>query len=126
MQHDPRAHLADVLDAAARIDRFTEGVEFDGYTADDMRQSAVERQLEIIGEALNRLRRDSPELTERIADVPRIVGLRNVIAHGYDIVDHEAVWDAIRLDLPGLVAAVSALLAELDAAHADSDALPGP
>ena len=71
--------------------------------------------LEIVGEALNRLHRDDPGLTARIPDVRRVIGFRNVLVHGYYIVDHEAVWEAITLELPGLVATVSALLTELDA-----------
>lgn len=115
MQHDPRAHLADVLEASELIGRFTRGVEFDGYRIDAMMQSAVERQLEIVGEALNRLAREAPELAERIPDIRRIVGFRNILAHGYDIVDERAVWTAVTADLPGLAATVAALLAELEA-----------
>ncbi len=77
-----------------------------------MMRSAVERQLGIIGEALNRLARVDPELAGRIPDIGRIVGFRNVLAHGYDVVDDEVVWTAIMLDVPELAAAVAALLAE--------------
>ena len=68
-----------------------------------------------MGEALNRLSREDPELAARIPDIARIVGFRNVLAHGYDIVDDEVVWDAITTDLPELAASVEALLAEVDA-----------
>jgi len=73
------------------------------------------RKLEIVGEALNRLSRDHPELAARIPDIARIIGFRNVLAHGYDVVDDEVVWDAITSDLPELAAKVAALLDELEA-----------
>jgi uncharacterized protein with HEPN domain len=75
----------------------------------------VERKLEIIGEALSRLSREEPGLAERIPDVARIVGFRNVLGHGYDVVDDEVVWDAITTDLPELTARIGAMLDELDA-----------
>jgi uncharacterized protein with HEPN domain len=80
-----------------------------------MLRSAVERQFEIVGEALNRLTRDDPNVAARIPDdVSRIVGFRNVLAHGYDIVDDDAVWSAITVDLPTLAERASSLLAELE------------
>jgi uncharacterized protein with HEPN domain len=51
----------------------------------------------------------------RIPDLARIVGFRNVLAHGYEIVDDAVVWDAATTDLPTLAACVEGLLAELDA-----------
>lgn len=114
MQHDPRAHLADVIEAAESIRAFTAGVSFERYRVDDLVQSAVERQFEIIGEALNRLRRDDPAVAARVPDVDRIVGFRNVLIHGYDIVDHEAVWDAITKELPTLLESARIVLRDLD------------
>ena len=112
MARDARVHLADVLEAADLIARFTAAADLASYRADAMMRSAVERQLEIVGEALNRLTREDPELADRIPDIRRIVGFRNVLAHGYDVVEDEIVWDAITLDLPALAAAVVVLLAE--------------
>jgi uncharacterized protein with HEPN domain len=67
-----------------------------------MRQ-AVERNLEIIGEALMRLRDVDPETAGSISDVHRIIGLRNRLAHGYeDEIDDELVWIAVRESLPTL------------------------
>ena len=64
------------------------------YASDELRKSAVERQLEIIGEALNRLRKADPEVAQRIPDISRIVGLRNILAHGLPI--HSTRWPCIR------------------------------
>jgi uncharacterized protein with HEPN domain len=115
MPRDPRALLADALDAARSIEHFRRDLDLDGFRADDLVRAAVERKLEIVGEALNRLSREEPELAQRIPDIGRIVGFRNVLAHGYDVVDDEIVWDAITIDLPELTTRVEAMLAELDA-----------
>ena len=102
MPRDPRTLLADVLDATRAIERFRRDLDLDDYRANDLVRAAVERKLEIVGEALNRLSREPPEVAERIPDVARIVGFRNVLAHGYDVVDDEVVWDAVTTDLPEL------------------------
>jgi uncharacterized protein with HEPN domain len=66
MQHDPRAWLWDVQQAAERIADFVRGRSFADYLADAMMRAAVERQFEIIGEALNRLSREAAELAALI------------------------------------------------------------
>jgi len=115
MLRDPRALLADALDAARSIERFRQDLDLEGFRADELVRAAVERKLEVVGEALNRLSREDPELAAGIPDIGRVIGFRNVLAHGYDIVDDEVVWDAITTDLPELAARVEAILAELDA-----------
>ncbi len=115
MRRDPRALLADVLAAARSIERFRQGIDLDGFRANELVRAGVERKLEIVGEALNRLSREFPDLAPRIPDIARIVSFRNVLAHGYDVVDDEVVWDAITTDLPELTAKVEAMLEELEA-----------
>ena len=115
MRRDPRALLADVLAAARSIERFRQGIDLDGFRANELVRAGVERKLEIVGEALNRLSREFPDLAPRIPDIGRIVSFRNVLAHGYDVVDDEVVWDAIATDLPELTAKVEAMLEELEA-----------
>jgi uncharacterized protein with HEPN domain len=66
MARDPRALLADILDAARAIERFRHGLDLDGYRDDELVRAAVERKLGIVGEALNRLSREDPELANRI------------------------------------------------------------
>ena len=76
-------------------------------------QSAVERQLEIIGEALNRLRKADPEVAQRIPDISRIIGLRNILANGYAVVDDAVVWSAVSERMPALLTVVEDLLDEI-------------
>ena len=82
------------------------------YLADDLLHSAVERQFEIIGEALARLRRLDPPLAERIPAASAAIAMRNHLIHGYDVVLGRTVWSTISEDLPSLVDTLSALLRE--------------
>jgi uncharacterized protein with HEPN domain len=106
--------LWDAREAAAAITQFIAGRSWQDYQADFMLRSAVERQFEILGEALNRLRATSPDLAARIPDLRHAVGLRNLLIHGYAAVDDSSVWRIANEDLPALAAAVRALLQELD------------
>lgn len=106
MPRDPRAYLWDVLDAIRNVERFVHGQSIESFTQDVLVQSAVERQLEIIGEALNQLARVAPEVAAQIPELRRIVGLRNLLIHGYAVVNHELVWQAIHQKLPDLQVAV--------------------
>ena len=74
MQPESAAFLWDVPAAGMRITTFADGLTAASYVADALRKSAVERQLEIIGEALNRLRKADPEVAQRIPDISRIIG----------------------------------------------------
>jgi len=94
--------LYDIEQAVALILEFTAGREFEDYAASALLRSAVERQFEIIGEALNRLKRIDEETIEKITDHQRIIGFRNILAHGYDVVSDEIVWDIVRNRLPVL------------------------
>jgi uncharacterized protein with HEPN domain len=68
---------------------------FGDFQGDRALQLIVEREFEIIGEALTRLRRDHPTFAGRIKDVDKIIGLRNVLAHGYDVLEYEILWDVV-------------------------------
>lgn len=76
-----------------------------------MLRSAVERQFEIIGEALNHAELEQPELTTLIPDLRRIVGLRNRIIHGYDSVDDQLLWQTVQAHVPSLAQQLEQLLA---------------
>jgi uncharacterized protein with HEPN domain len=73
-------------------------------------QRAVEREFEIIGEALNRLDRLDPLTSACISELRRIVGFRNRIIHGYDTVDDAVVWGIVEKHLPSLMREVAASL----------------
>ena len=81
--------------------------------ADVKLRSATERQLEIVGEALNNQSREAPELASRIPDARRVIAMRNVLVHAYRNIDNDPVWQTIQVDLPGLRIEAAALLTEL-------------
>ena len=95
MPHDPAKLFEDVLRAIEEIEAFCQGKSFSDFQKDRGLQLIIERELEIIGEALARLRRDHPDAADRIQDIDKIIGLRNVLAHGYDILEHEILWDVV-------------------------------
>jgi len=76
-----------------------------------MLRSAVERQFSIIGEALSRLDKDSPDVAAAIPDHGRIIAFRNILIHGYAAVDDRIVWGVIENHLASLRNAVDAQLA---------------
>ena len=100
MQHDPRKLAEDVLRCIEELETFCRGKTFHDFQEDRGLQLIVERELEIIGEALARLRREHPALAGQIPDIRKIVGLRNVLAHGYDILEHEILWDIVVNKIP--------------------------
>lgn len=109
MKDEIRKFLFDVLLASEDIIGFTEGLDFSSYLKNKMVQKAVEREFEIIGEALNRIKKAEPELLEHVSEYHRIIGFRNILAHGYDIIDEKLVWDAINKHIPVLVKEIKRL-----------------
>ncbi len=110
MQPDSPKYLEDIRDAAAFVLEETRESNLQHYLENRLLRQAVERNFEIIGEALNRLRRADPATADQIGETPRIVAFRNILAHGYDTIDHEIVWHLIRQDLPDLLLTVENLL----------------
>jgi uncharacterized protein with HEPN domain len=105
-------YLYDIQQAAALVVDFTAGKQLDAYLADPMLRAAVERQLEIIGEALTQLGRVDSQLLARITDHKRIIAFRNILAHGYFEIDHEIVWGTVQSKLAVLRDEIESLLNE--------------
>ena len=112
MRRDPKAYLWDAREAIDAIAAFTRGRTEEEFRQDLMLRSAVERQFEIVGEALSQLARRDQALANQIPDLPEIVGLRNILIHGYANVDSSRVWRVIHESLPALREAVDGLLGE--------------
>lgn len=107
-----RAYLWDAHEAADAILGFVAGVDLDSYASTPLLHSAVELKFEIIGEALNQLSNTDPGLAARVPGLPQIVAFRNLLIHGYAVVDHPRVWRVIQESLPGLRAALASQLDE--------------
>jgi len=110
MNDETRKNLIDILQAAEEIENFVSGIKFETYQATPVIKRAVERNFEIIGEAINRIRNIDSEILEKISEHQRIIGFRNVLIHGYDIVDETIVWQAVTKHLPILVREVKEIL----------------
>lgn len=102
-------YLRHVLDAIAQIEVYVAGVRRDAFEADRMRQDAVVRQLEIIGEACRRV---SPGFRATHEAVPwrAIIGMRNRIAHDYLGIDLDVIWETVQHDVPTLKQRLHAIL----------------
>jgi uncharacterized protein with HEPN domain len=112
MRLEARKYLFDIQQAADKIARFCKGRRFEDYQGDELLRSAVERQFEIMGEALTQLARHDPDVAERIKDYRKIIAFRNILIHAYATVDDRIVWGVVEGDLPELRASLAALLPE--------------
>lgn len=101
--------LEDMLDAITNIEAFTAGMDADAFKADIKTQAAVERCLEIIGEAANQLHQDFYPQHAQI-QWHRVISLRNRIIHAYFDVNKDIVWNIVTLYLPGLKKDILGLL----------------
>jgi len=110
MRLETKKHLEDVRQAAELIRQFASDRTLDEYRENAMLRSAVERQFEIIGEALNRLKREEPGLLSRIPDHRKIIAFRNILIHGYDVIEDDVVWDVATAHLPPLLVQVTEML----------------
>ena len=110
MRPESRKYVWDALQAADRIARFTDGRSLETYQTDDLVRSAVERQFEIIGEALSQFRSVDPDAAAGVPELVRIIAFRNILIHGYASVDDRLVWGVVEAKLPSLRAALGELL----------------
>ncbi len=112
MDNQAKKLLFDVLASGRSIREWSKGRSFSDYMGDRQFRRAVEREFEIIGEALNRLTRADPATASRVESLDRIVGFRNRIIHGYDTVDDATVWGIVEGHLPRLIEEAEGLLRE--------------
>ncbi len=97
---DARTFLFDIQRACQLIAQFTLGTTLPKYAADLKTRSAVERQLEIIGEALGQMLRLFPEMEYQLPEAPRIIAFRNRLIHGYASVSNQVVWESWKAIYP--------------------------
>lgn len=100
------AYVADMLDATSELIGFVQGLTLDQFLADRLRCLAVEKLFINLGEAARRVDAADAVL---IQGVPwsRIIGLRNILAHGYEQIEHEVLYKTITVELPSLVDALA-------------------
>lgn len=101
--------VQDIWNAAQEILGFTTGMDQASLTADRRTQAAVLYNIVVIGEAANRL---SNDFRTQHSTVPwkDIIGMRNILAHQYEKVDADVVWNVVHRDIPDLMAMIAPLL----------------
>jgi uncharacterized protein with HEPN domain len=112
MRLETKKLLYDIKQAAESVSSFVSGKSYADYESDALLRSGVERQFEIMGEAINRLSKIDPDVTNQITDYQKIISFRNILIHGYADIDNRLVWNIIEKKLPHLLKEVSDLSAE--------------
>lgn len=112
MRPEAGAPLWDAAEAARLVHEFVGNKTETEFTSDLVIRSAIERQLEILGEALNRLRRVDADTAALIPELDKIIGMRNIIAHEYGYIDYEIVWRAATARMPVLIPVLNDLVDE--------------
>lgn len=107
-------HLDDAAHAAQLALNFLAGRSFDDYRGDILLRSAVERQVEIVGEACRRALEDEPALRSSLPEAALAVAMRNRIAHGYDTVDDGIVFQTVTRRFAALLDGLRRALRAID------------
>jgi len=113
--------LEDVQDCASFVIGAAEGKDLSDYQGDRLLRQAIERNLEIIGEAIGRIYRYDAETASLISEHRRIVAFRNRLIHAYDLLDNSLVWETVKTDVPLLLSEVEGLLKELEERDSDEE-----
>jgi len=113
MTDEVRKYLFDALEASKYAKEFTKDKSFEEYTNDELVKSAVERKLEIAGEALNRIKKKDLESLDKIREWRDIISFRNNLAHSYEHINHTLVWSILQDDIDELISDLSKVLNEL-------------
>jgi uncharacterized protein with HEPN domain len=110
MPRDFRLHLEDIIQAIAKIQRYTAGISFQQFSKDEKAVDAVVRNLEVIGEAVKRIP-DEMRQKDQAIDWKKIAGLRDILIHEYFGIDTEIIWDIVQNKLPSLEQSIRGMLA---------------
>jgi uncharacterized protein with HEPN domain len=103
-------YLFDVWQACELLAQFAAGKTLIDYQRDALLRSGIERQFEIVGEALNKAIKLDAEIATQISDASRIIAFRNRLIHAYAAVSNEVVWGIVEAYLPRLRHEISDLL----------------
>ena len=98
-QLSDKARLNHIVDAIIAIEGYVANVSYEKFSSSSEKTFATVKQLEIIGEASNRLS-DSTRSINKEIEWSRIIALRNILVHDYYIIDHAVIWEIITSDIP--------------------------
>jgi uncharacterized protein with HEPN domain len=108
-KHDEQASLRNILDHASEAVELLGDSSREELGSNRMMQLALTRLMEIIGEAANRV---STGTKQKNGDIPwgQIIGMRNRLIHGYDIIDYDLLWDTVHFDLAPLIRSIQKII----------------
>jgi uncharacterized protein with HEPN domain len=112
MQKQPDIYLEIALAALRKTAEFMGDRSLEQYLSDEFCQAAIERELEIAGDALGQLRKVRPDIFDRIPEGAMVIAFRNVLAHGYATLNHRIVYTAATQKAPALRLALQQILAD--------------
>lgn len=112
-RHDPKVTLRQMADYARHAQELCKANSLPEILSDWHKRLAFERVMEVLGEAVKRL---PAEMTAQYpaVDWRGIAGMRDRVSHGYDGIDYGLLWQAVELRVPGLLATVEKMLAEME------------
>ena len=110
MPRNREKYLFDMLDACRFLVGLTANESIDRYKSDRVFRGAIERELQVIGEAMMQLKSLDPACADRISEHERIIAFRHVLVHGYDALKPELVWHVVTDKLPVLRGELEGLL----------------
>lgn len=101
MKRNINLFLQDIIKSINKIESFSKGLTKEKFNKNELRQSAITRQLEILGEAAKNI---PSQFREKYPKIPwkEIAGFRDILIHAYFGVDLEKIWNVIKQDLPAL------------------------
>lgn len=108
-----RLFLEDMLEAMAKVQRYSAGMDQAGFNADELVRDAIIRNIEIIGEVARQL---PQEFRDKHKEIPwhRMIGLRNIVTHAYFGIDTTIIWEIVSRNIPDIEPMIEALVSEID------------
>lgn len=109
MQDEDRIRLQHIIEEANEVLGFIKGYSLEDFINDGKTIRAVTRSIEIIGEAASKI---STEFRKEHRDVPwaKIIGMRNRLIHAYFDIDHEILWQTVKVNIPEIIERIQKLL----------------
>lgn len=112
MSRNLTLYLDDILTSIAKIQRYTAGMTWDTFVADELTFDAVVRNLQIIGEAVKNIPAEMRDQYDQI-EWRKIAGLRDILAHTYFAVEDEIIWDIVQTKLDDLRECIATMKSDL-------------